>query len=86
MPERKIKLPLGNAIVDATDVPITKKREGIYEYELEDGSEIRLGLVVTQVIRIDGTFDADGMPTYIVKHGVVTNTISAAEKNRRPKN
>lgn len=91
MPERKndnfdeAVRAWGNVVVDAADVPIEKKKEGIYEYELEDGSVIRLGLVITQVLRIDGSYDADDNPTYIVKHGIVTNTISALPERRRPK-
>jgi len=86
MPERKFQFPIGDSSIGASDVPIVKKTEGIYEYELEDKSIIRVGLVVTQVIRLDNVYDADGNPSYIVKHGVVTNTISVPdEKLRRPK-
>jgi hypothetical protein len=85
MPERKVQLPIGNTVLSGSDVPITKKTEGLYEYELEDGSIIRVGLVVTQVIRVDGSFDGDGNPVYIVRNGIVTNTIQGGEKVRRPK-
>lgn len=85
MPERKVTLPMGKVSVDGSEVPIRDKTEGVYEYELEDGSVIRLGLVITQIIRMDDTYDNDDNPVYIVKHGVVTNTISALPERRRPK-
>ena len=76
---------MGKVSVDGSEVPIRDKTEGVYEYELEDGSVIRLGLVITQIIRMDDTYDNDDNPVYIVKHGVVTNTISALPERRRPK-
>ena len=85
MPERKVTLPMGNLNLDGHEVPIRQKTEGIYEYELEDGSVIRLGLVITQIIRMDDTYDNDDNPIYIVKHGIVTTTVSAPPDRRRPK-
>jgi hypothetical protein len=85
MPERKMRVPLGDTSVEVTDVAIRKRKEDIFEYELEDGSVIRLGLVVTAVLRMNETWDGDGNPLYIVKHGIVTNTLTANEELRRPR-
>jgi len=83
MAERKFKLPLGSTQLDVTEVNITGRTEGVSEYQLEDGSVIRLAVAPTQVIRIDGAFDNEGNPTYIVRHGTVVTTISAPQSVRR---
>lgn len=83
MAERKIKLPLGPLEVDATEVDISSRKEGLYEYHLEDGSVVRLALVPMQVVRLENAWDADGNPTYLVKHNILVTTISAPSHLRR---
>jgi len=83
MPEKKFKLPLGSTQIDVTEVDITSRTEGVIEFQLEDGAVIRLAVAPTQVMRIDGAFDNDGNPTYLVKHGIVVTTISAPQRVRR---
>jgi hypothetical protein len=83
MPERKITLNLWGGEVPVTDVPIVKKSESLAEYELEDGSTIRVASVVTQVLRVDGQYDPEGQPFYLVKTGNVVNTISSQPHLRR---
>lgn len=83
MPERKIKIPIGPLIMDATEVAIIGRTDGLIEYKLEDGSTIRVAIAPTQIVRMDGSFDGDGLPIYLVKHGTVVNTISAPEHLRK---
>jgi hypothetical protein len=83
MPERRVKLPFGPVQVEGSEVPITNRNETVNEYQLEDGSTIRVATVVTQVIRLGGMFDADGNPVNIARNGVVTTTISAPQPLRR---
>lgn len=83
MPERKIKLPVGPVVMDATEVSIVGRTDGLIEYHLEDGSLIRIAIAPTQIVRMDGSYDGDGMPIYLVKHGTVVNTISAPEHLRK---
>ena len=75
MPERKIKLPIGPLVMDATEVSIIGRTDGLIEYHLEDGSLIRVAIAPTQVVRMDGSFDGDGMPIYLVKHGICAKQI-----------
>ena len=83
MAEKKIKLPIGSVELDATEVSITERNEAVNEYRLEDGSVIRVVNVVTQIIRLDGSFDNDGNPIYVVRTGNVVTTISAPQNLRR---
>jgi hypothetical protein len=52
--------------MDVADVPITKAVEYFNEYELEDGSTLRVKSVATSVLRIEGQFTPDGKPIYVV--------------------
>lgn len=36
------------------------------EYLVEDGSVLRVKLVATEVVRVDGQYDQEGNPLYIV--------------------
>jgi hypothetical protein len=44
------------------------------EYELEDGSRIRIKTVITKVLRLDGYFDAYGNPIYVIQSQMVVAT------------
>jgi hypothetical protein len=70
MGERK-KLLLAGSELDVTEVNVIRKiREEFNEYELEDGSIIRVANPSIVVYRMEGTRDLEGHPTYIVKNGV----------------
>ena len=83
MSERKVTLPLGNIKIEGWEVPITNRNETMNEYQLEDGSVIRVATVVTQAIRLEDSYDNDGNPVYIAKNGIIVSTISAPDKLRR---
>ena len=65
------------------EVPISKSAEGFNDYELGDGSKIRLKIVATSILRLVGQFNADGDPIYIVKNGQVVTVLQAPEALRR---
>ena len=83
MPEKKIKIPLFGHDVEATDVPISKSTENYNEYELEDGSTIRLKVVATSILRIDGQYTPEGDPIYLVKNGQVVTVVDAPKVKRK---
>lgn len=83
MAEKKIKIPLFGNDIDASEVPIIKSQENFNEYELEDGSVIRLKVVATAVLRIEGQYTPDGDPLYLVKNGQVVSVISAHDNLRK---
>jgi hypothetical protein len=77
MPDKKRKMPVFGMDVDVVDVPITKAVEHFNEYELEDGSALRVKSVATSIIRVEGQFTPDGKPVYIVLTGPVVSVVSS---------
>ena len=57
--------------VDATVVDFRIEREDWNEYQLLDGSHLRLRLVLSEVYRIHGQYDNDGNPVYVARSGNV---------------
>jgi hypothetical protein len=81
--ERKKKLDIpGLGQVEATEVGFRSSGEHWNEYLADDGSVVRVKLVVTEILRIDGSYDEQGNPGYLVKSTNVTN-VSAPEHLRK---
>jgi hypothetical protein len=74
---------LGDKDVDATEMGFQTGGEHWNEYLLSDGSVIRLKPVATEILRVDGKYDNDGNPVYIVKAANVVS-VSASDKARKP--
>jgi len=72
--------PLKNAVL----VDIVESDEKICTYDLDDGSQVRLRTVVTEIWRIEDEYDAEGNPMYSVK-AQGTMSVIAPEKLRRTK-
>lgn len=83
MTVKKLKLPLLGRETDVTEVEIVERREHVAQYTLEDGSVIRFTAVPTAVLRIDGQFNSDGNPLYIVLNGTVVTVVTAPEDLRK---
>lgn len=79
--KKRITLPDGRT-VDATELSFRTSGENWNEYLLDDGTVVRIKLVVTEVVRLDGEYDLDGNPAYIVKSTNVA-AISAPDELRR---
>jgi len=71
--------------VEVTDVEIVERKEHVSQYRLEDGAVIRVATPPTLIRRIEGQWNADGNPVYIVIVGTTTNVISAPDEIKRPK-
>ena len=80
---RRLKTRYGDQSVDAIEIPFQTGGEFWSEYELKDGSAIKLKTVTTETLRIEGQKDPEGNPIYIVKSRNIV-TISAPESLRRP--
>jgi hypothetical protein len=76
MAENKVKFKLGNAEVDAWDVPIQESTERWTEIKLEDGAVLRLKVVVSNVYRVEGRTDDQGNPMYAVRSTNALVTVS----------
>lgn len=82
-PERKKKIQLPNGqSVEASEVPFQTGAEHWNEYVLQDGSVLKLRTVTTEILRVDGQYDNDGNPVYILKSTNVL-AVSAPDSLRR---
>ncbi len=81
--ERRRKIRVGDNLVDAIEIGFQTGGEHWNEYLLNDGSVVRLKPVVTEVLRLEGQYDPEGNPVYIVKSASVVS-VSASEKTRKP--
>jgi hypothetical protein len=79
---RKERLPDGRE-VDTIEMPFTTGAEHWNEYLVNDGSVIRLKTVVTDILKVEGQYDADGNPAYFVKSSQVVS-VSPSERARKP--
>jgi hypothetical protein len=68
--------------VDGTPVSATQSNEHWNQYLLEDGSVVKLKLVATEFVRLDGVYDPEGNPVYLVKSTNVT-AIEASDELRK---
>jgi hypothetical protein len=60
-------------------------KENWNSYSLEDGTKIRMRLVVAQVIRLDGEYTPEGDPIYLVNStNVVTTDVPDHLKKKLP--
>ncbi len=66
------------------EVPVKESTERWTEIELEDGSIIRLKTTVLSAIRIDGEWDPEGNPMYVLKAGQVMVVASTPDGLRKP--
>jgi len=82
MNERKRKVRVGDKEVDALEMPFQNVAEHWNEYLLADGSVLRLKSVVTEILKIEDHYDADGNPQYLLKSAQVV-AVSASERSRK---
>ncbi len=79
----KVKIPFNGQEVDAETIDVTQSGERWNEYLLDDGTFLKVKLVLTNVYRVDGQYDTEGNPVYILQS---TNVVSAnAPQNLRRK-
>ncbi|MCH8185541.1 MAG: hypothetical protein IH862_05515 [Chloroflexi bacterium] len=61
------KVPYKGKQVDADDVSFTIVSEDWNRYQLHDGTEIRIRLVVRDILKIPREIDGEGTPVYSVR-------------------
>lgn len=67
MAGRKRTIPGPNGPVDAEVIPFRTPVEHWTEVLVDDGSVIKLKLVVTDIYRVVDQWDAEGQPSYVVR-------------------
>jgi hypothetical protein len=73
----------GGEEVDAEVIGFRTAGEHWNEYLLDDGTVFRIKLVLTEISRLDGQYDANGDPVYAASHTQVT-AVDVPESLRRP--
>lgn len=81
--ERKIKVRYQDKMRDAIELDFKAKKEEWNEYEIVDGSTIRMKLVITAVARTD-EYDAEGNPVYVIKSSNVVNVSVPENLKKEP--
>ena len=61
------KIPYKGQEVDGDDVSFSIIKEDWNTYQLHDGTEIRVRLIVQEVIKIPGEVDEQGRPVYVIR-------------------
>jgi hypothetical protein len=69
----KIKVNLGGREVEALPIDINQTNEYWNQYLLDDGTLVKMKLVATKVLRVDGEFDPEGNPLYIIQSTNITS-------------
>jgi len=83
VPEKKTKVQMPNGLlVDAVEVGVSDANEKWTDVKLEDGSSLRIKSVILGAVRVDGHYDPDGNPMYMIKANQVM-TVSAPEHLRK---
>ncbi len=62
-----LKIPYKGKEVDATEVEFQTRKEDWNEYQLMDGSFVKIKLVVTDIFRVPDEYDDERNPVYVVR-------------------
>jgi hypothetical protein len=82
--ERRMKVGVpGGHTVEGFEVQIAKASEPWTELHLSDGTLIRVKTIVASIVRIDGQFDNDGNPVYVIKSTPAISLIEVPDHLRK---
>lgn len=71
--------------VSGTKVEYDIDKEDWNVYKLSDGTILRFKTVVSDIVRLDGIFNNENDPVYLVKSGNIINTNVPMELKMQPK-
>ena len=82
---KRTRVQWGNETVDGIDLDFRTLREEWNEYETEDGTRIRVKLVVSEIIRTDRFDHQTDQPMYVVRSGniVVVKALDELKEDLR---
>ncbi len=78
------KVPFKGREVDATEVDFQTRKEEWNEYQLMDGTSIKMKLVVSEIFRVPDEWDNEGNPLYVVKSQNILVARSPNNIKRQP--
>lgn len=73
MPQDKVTINFGGREVEAIPVEVTQTSEKWNEYLLDDGSTVKMKLILKKVLRVENEFDGEGNPVYVMQSTNVTS-------------
>ncbi|MBA2510173.1 MAG: hypothetical protein H0X19_00320 [Rubrobacter sp.] len=79
--KKKTRLPDGRT-VEGSSVPFQTGGEHWNEYLIEDGSMLKVKLVATDIIKVDGEYDDQGNPLYAL-HSTQVVVVDSPEDLQR---
>lgn len=77
------KIPFREREVDAEEIEFKTRQEDWSEYQLMDGTVIRMKPVVSEIFKIPNEYDTEGNPVYIVRSKNVLNVRSPDNLKRK---
>lgn len=80
MSEEKITLNLGGREVEAIPVDVTQSHEVWNDYLLEDGTVLKMKLVLKKVFKVANEVDAEGNPVYVMQSTNVSAVTAPKKK------
>lgn len=82
MPKDTETIRFGGREVEAVPIDVNQSSERWNEYLLEDGTLVKMKLVLKKVLRVEGQYDPEGNPLYVLQSTNVT-TVTAPKELRR---
>jgi hypothetical protein len=83
---RKGKIPVrpGEPPKDAEFIEVRRSDEKWNEYELDDGTYLRLKLTAIEIWRVENEYDGEGNPVYVIKsHNLMSVRVPENLKQKR---
>lgn len=78
------KIPFKGEEVDATEVDFQTRKEDWNEYQLMDGSVIKMKVVIGEIFKVEDKYDDAGNPAYVVRSKNVLMVRSPDNLKRKP--
>ncbi|MBI3317349.1 MAG: hypothetical protein HYZ85_05025 [Candidatus Omnitrophica bacterium] len=82
MPPGKVTIQFGGRDAEAVLVEVNQASEKWNEYFLDDGSTIKMKLILKKVLKVENEFDGEGNPVYVMQSTNVTS-VSAPQQLRK---
>lgn len=76
----KVKIQYAGREVEATPVEVNQAGEKWNEYLLEDGTVLKMKLILKKIMRVENEFDAEGNPVYVMQ----TTNVTSVTAPRKP--
>ena len=76
MAGNKVKIQYAGREAEATPVEVNQAGEKWNEYLLEDGTVLKMKLILKKIMRVENEFDSEGNPVYVMQTTNVTSVTS----------